>query len=515
MWSKIEKVIERIVDRIIPIYFVSSVFANVLSFYLSGNVNETARKIISWGFLLVIFLLMQIKIGIIFKRNKHEKKKFLLIGMPILANFILILIAIFHTQFQSYAIKEMVLFILYCTPMYGVALCIIIEDKVKVFFRNFKWIGVLFIPFFLLSIVMFIRNMHVGIVSSIIGGMTYLEIAYAAIIIVIFNMADMINDTKLSNEVHFKKNRIINIANILISTVVIVLSGSRGCFIALGVWAICILLMSLNKKYRNKNVISTVLAVMIVSIIVFAFQEGGRTKAFINEIFHGGLNTAIKSDGSDQMIDRMYDEANNGQAIKDTITKIQTEIQIEDQTEIQTEAQTEVLTETQTEAQTETQTEVQTESVTEITVVTQPEENISQEEIIYSITNGSMARIYLYKLAIKEANNNPLIGMGPLGFQQKYGTYPHNLILESLSDLGYPITIIFLFFILYLVIYLVKVSKDRICDLSILIIGITQAVRMMLSIDLYVEPFMIWIIIYILAIKVIRSGKKENMILEE
>jgi len=42
----------------------------------------------------------------------------------------------------------------------------------------------------------------------------------------------------------------------------------------------------------------------------------------------------------------------------------------------------------------------------------------------------------LYRLAWGEALDKPVTGLLPLGFTVKYGTYPHNVILELLSDLG-------------------------------------------------------------------------------
>ena len=44
---------------------------------------------------------------------------------------------------------------------------------------------------------------------------------------------------------------------------------------------------------------------------------------------------------------------------------------------------------------------------------------------------------------------SPLTGMGPFGFTEKYGSYPHNFILELLCELGLIIGGLALAFILY------------------------------------------------------------------
>lgn len=42
----------------------------------------------------------------------------------------------------------------------------------------------------------------------------------------------------------------------------------------------------------------------------------------------------------------------------------------------------------------------------------------------------------LYYLAVKEFLKSPLYGMGPMQFPIKYGTYPHNVYLEVLAEMG-------------------------------------------------------------------------------
>lgn len=49
---------------------------------------------------------------------------------------------------------------------------------------------------------------------------------------------------------------------------------------------------------------------------------------------------------------------------------------------------------------------------------------------------------------MQEANVR-LFGLGPLGYQLKYGTSPHNLILECAADFGYIITSLFVAMILF------------------------------------------------------------------
>ena len=64
------------------------------------------------------------------------------------------------------------------------------------------------------------------------------------------------------------------------------------------------------------------------------------------------------------------------------------------------------------------------------------------------------ARKILFYTSIKEISMNPIGGMGLFGFQMKYGTYPHNLLLEILTDfglvLGLPTLLIITIFFIYI-----------------------------------------------------------------
>ena len=100
--------------------------------------------------------------------------------------------------------------------------------------------------------------------------------------------------------------------------------------------------------------------------------------------------------------------------------------------------------------------------------------------------------------------------MGPLGYQQKYGTYPHNLILEVLADFGYIIGILFMVSIFYLVVVVFRCAKYDVRALVLLVIAIGCVVRFMLSIDSYTEPLLIWIITYAIGLKVFKKDTKCN-----
>lgn len=92
-----------------------------------------------------------------------------------------------------------------------------------------------------------------------------------------------------------------------------------------------------------------------------------------------------------------------------------------------------------------------------------------QEVFNETIYGNGWERMFIYKLAIKEGNNNPLTGLGPMGFTLKYGMYPHNALLELVADFGYIITCVFVFAVSVLIVFLyVSELKDVIIGCMLL-----------------------------------------------
>lgn len=92
----------------------------------------------------------------------------------------------------------------------------------------------------------------------------------------------------------------------------------------------------------------------------------------------------------------------------------------------------------------------------------EPEENESDEIVISD-------RGQLFKLAGWEIVNNPITGLGPLGFSVKYNNYPHNIFLEILAELGVLIGGGISIFVIYIIIRLLLcVKKDY--DMGLMLI---------------------------------------------
>lgn len=115
------------------------------------------------------------------------------------------------------------------------------------------------------------------------------------------------------------------------------------------------------------------------------------------------------------------------------------------------------------------------------------------------IRNDSFsARLYLYRLSIMEIQNNPLQGVGYFGFYNKYGTYPHNFVLEILVDNGLIIGVA------YLLLILVSIKKlyDKIFvnhkSLLIFSLVVSYFPIMLFSNTVYLNNFLYLLLFYTL-----------------
>lgn len=125
--------------------------------------------------------------------------------------------------------------------------------------------------------------------------------------------------------------------------------------------------------------------------------------------------------------------------------------------------------ETSPNAHAETATETPTQTPAETSVLVLPDDTAAQETPPLIIGQTVNDRMTIYRLAWNEALAQPLTGMKPFGFTMKYGSYPHNFVLELICELGFPIGGLAVLFIAYCFIRLaVRIKKDY--DMALMLV---------------------------------------------
>lgn len=93
-------------------------------------------------------------------------------------------------------------------------------------------------------------------------------------------------------------------------------------------------------------------------------------------------------------------------------------------------------------------------------VITAEEYDALQDMKTKLNNTSSGGRLYLWRCAFNEIKASPLTGHGPMAYQAQYGTYPHNLFLELAADFGLPAMLAVLVFGLYVLLRLLRLSRD-------------------------------------------------------
>lgn len=444
--NRLDCFIKKIMEYVLPIVFFLSIFANMSSFYVTlGNRNEAARQIVSWGIILVIFLMS------VYYLFRYCVKSMLRVRIMIIPLILLgaLIIAVCRYKFELFVVKKMVLFFLYCVPAFAFALFVGNEKKEREMFKAFVWIGMFLTPGYIMFMIDRMTFNPERVSWSTFGGMDYLSIAYSALFISEgVQMAYWLNDS-----LKCTKWKWVCLLEVGICALAIMFSGARGPLlggiICCGVNVLIFICKKVKYKW-NYCLAGFGVLVMILSWIVVPAEMlgGGRTAALIGEIKDGTLSQAVSSQESDAVLEKIENSAAKGQGIKETVSN--------------------------------------------------EKENMSEEEkaVVKSITNGSMSRVFLYRLSFKEIKANPLLGMGPVGFEQKYGNYPHNFVLELCVDLGIPILLLGAAYCIVCFGVTFYNNRKDIMIWAVTMLCIAFGVQMVLSGSIYVCPVFVWIVTY-------------------
>ena len=194
--------------------------------------------------------------------------------------------------------------------------------------------------------------------------------------------------------------------------IAIIAAGTRGTYFCVVGFCICLVLSScLHREFRQKSAIlaTAMTFVLCFNIFVYAPQGFGtwRMASFLQGVSKGELVTT-KEDPT--VSDRI-----------DDLVKADGDHQIANRPETPSEPDTPAEPDT-------------------------PPQEDSTEDNIQIGSRGT-----LFKLAFKEFQKSPITGMGPMGYDVKYGMNPHNVLLELLCETGLAGSIPLMFLILWAV----------------------------------------------------------------
>lgn len=185
--------------------------------------------------------------------------------------------------------------------------------------------------------------------------------------------------------------------------IAIIASGTRGTYFCVVGFCICLVLSScLHRESRRKSAILSAAMTFVLCFNIFVYAPQGfntsRMTIFLQGISKGEF---VTTNEDPKVSDRI-----------DDLVKADGDQQVTNRPDTPSEPNT----------------------PSEPDAPAEPDTPSQEDSMGENIQIGS--RGTLFKLAVKEFQKSPIIGMGPMGYTVKYGMYPHNILLELLCETG-------------------------------------------------------------------------------
>lgn len=289
----------------------------------------------------------------------------------------------------EHRVYNIILFVLRCAPafMAGCGAALLYPRSTESFTAVGERIALAALPAAIIYFTMAIFGCNPYTDGTYLGTINYMSFAYTLMPLLCCILLRLYEDAPLTlptlgGSFTVRRPRLCRATVILIFWVDIIASGTRGCYLAVIVFCFAAFLWRLISHRRALGgflVSALMAAVFLINVFVWAppgMQAAKRLNIFLDSMAQGEFTT---TDSEDPEISGAIDSAFDNTLQGDTSGDI--EIEIEDDARIS--------------------------------------------------DRGS-----IYKLAVAEFLHSPLTGMGQGEFQEKYGVYPHNILLEMLCETG-------------------------------------------------------------------------------
>ncbi len=346
----------------------------------------------------VIIAILSVKLII-----DHRKNKFVLLTLIL---FVIVTLLVSISIFINYKFdyfNQMSLMILTVNTAYISGFCIVKYDAYKNFESNIEKISLITIPTLFVYAWMTVTGSNPSENSVNLGIVNYMVIANATLPIIIAYSISFIRggSKKIFGIIGNKYADFAHLTLIIILWYcVIIPSGTRGSI--LSYIGFC-LFITVGQIYLRKKVLKSI-GLSVVMIVLFIVQ----------------LYVPINQASANRMLDFTEGLFTEG--------SLQTSNNVEElsQTEIDTAVSIDI----------NYLREIGYDD-SYIEEAKQLGAEIDQDLLIFEkVRNNIGSRGALFSVALSEGIENPLDGLGPMGYTYKYGMYPHNAALELISDFG-------------------------------------------------------------------------------
>lgn len=393
----VEKTERLFSDQLLPLSLTLSYITNFVLFYLGLCLKENkGRETIFIAVSLCFAIISGILFLNLFFRKRMTVKQVLLPATSVL--FFVISFAVWYSRFGLSGVfkNRIEIFIVFGIPAFFCGLYAAVEGKEASFFAAMESLSILALPgalFYLNGAIFQCNPFNWG---RDLGIISYMDFAYAIMPFLLVHIVNFCRNSDfrlLLHEVPLKRAQFLRVALIVIYWYAILASGTRGAYVCVCFFCICLVLfMLINREKVRKplGITAFIAGFLLVALIVGGFpglQQASRMNFFLKGLAKGEIVTSEEDEIVSQSIDELVAVDGGKQVVNLDVAE---------------------------DAQTESE--------------------ISEGNDLQAIRIES--RGTLMKLSFSEFLKSKLVGMYPGGFSVKYGEYPHSVVLELLCDTG-------------------------------------------------------------------------------
>ena len=437
---------DRFVTALLPMAFVGSGYLNVAAFALGLHRIDPLRKAFTFGIIGLTALLLLAKVLLLWRENAAYRKPMARAALiPVV--FGLIYLWALVTQLDRGAIvKDAVVHGCYLVSACCALVIIVCERKLPALLAVSRVYAIVLSPLVLYYCVRFyLPDAAYGVAN--LGVMTYMDVAYTLLYFCVCVLLNGLLFRAGASQAACWADALV----FLLFSSAITLSGTKGTIICMLVGSLLACAFAALAKKGLRSVlyfpVTAVLAAALFTTVLYPqYGVENRSVTFLKEL-SGENSVEVASSTIQEAADILCS--------------------VEQSQSGETPAQSSEMP-----AQSETQTPAapQMEKVVDFVVSGKAEEALSAGQITQEqydtlvdtsrkLNNTATGgRKYLWTCAFQEIKSAPLTGHGPLAYQSKYGTYPHNLFLELAADFGVPLTLAVLLLGVYVFICLIRLS---------------------------------------------------------
>lgn len=431
--------INRLTVWLLPIALIGPGFLNIIVFVLDGHQHEWLRKAVVFGIQGAALLVFLGKVLSLWLQKKQYRKLILLCSSVSVFFCLLFLWAHLVSFDRAYVFKQAATNIPYLISLSCVFVILAAEKRFSRFLFTCKIYGLIISPVILYYCVRFYQPSAAYGVENL-GVINYMALAYTLQFFCVFFLLEVLlfweEDRQSTGRMAVLRPPWVNFALFALFSAAITLSGTKGPMLCLLFLAFLCAVFAGLTRYSHQKMVYLFSVTALLSVLLFSFV------LFPDYGVENRLVTFLKESDSVEVSSSEVKQA------KDIIGSIQNPSASDGAALSLDEAVDFVLSGKAQEAMDSGE-------------ITQEEFDalVALKTKLYSTATGG--RKYLWNCALDEIRHAPLTGHGPLFYQQKYGTYPHNYFLEIAVDFGLPMMGLVILLGLYVFIRLIQYAFSR------------------------------------------------------